>query len=237
MDLCYNSNIKISGARNRAFFLPRCRFALAAVAAVRAARCGCVRPASVGVPFRLRGCFGAYFRRKESYLNKAKTITNEHAAAIMGKLAREERLIFCIAVETGFRISDILHLKADIKQTITIVERKTKKFRSATLSSELYAELLKYSPLYYPERYLFKSRTDVLKPYNRMTYHRKLKRAAEALQIDFSAHSMRKLYALNIFQRTGSLEAVQQAMNHKYISTTATYLGIDINQLIKNALS
>jgi site-specific recombinase XerD len=70
-----------------------------------------------------------------------------------------------------------------------------------------------------------------------MTYHRRLKEAARALQIDFSAHSMRKLYALNIFSRTGSLEAVQQAMNHKYIATTATYLGIDINKLIIQHLS
>jgi integrase len=170
-------------------------------------------------------------------MNKAKQITNEHAVAIMGKLAPIERLIFRIAVETGFRISDILNLKADAKQTLTVVERKTKKFRSAKLSNELYQDLLKHSPLYYPERYLFKSVRDASKPYSRMTYHRRLKEAAKALQIDFSAHSMRKLYALNIFARTSDLNAVKEAMNHKYITTTATYLGIDINQLITQALT
>lgn len=70
-----------------------------------------------------------------------------------------------------------------------------------------------------------------------MTYHRRLKSVADSLKIDFSAHSMRKLYAINIFANTGDLNAVQQAMNHKYITTTATYLGIDINALILSAIS
>jgi integrase len=183
------------------------------------------------------GMTALFLCKGDDKINKAKSITNDHAAAIMGKLAREERLIFRVAVETGFRISDILHLKADIKQTITIVERKTKKFRSATLSAELYAELLKYSPLYYPERYLFKSRRDVLKPDNRMTYHRRLKRACRALKIDFSAHSTRKLYAQSVFERTKDIIAVQDAMNHKYLTTTATYLDLDVNQLITQALT
>ena len=175
--------------------------------------------------------------RKNSMMNKAKLITNETADAIAAKLAPTERLIFRLAIETGFRISDILNLKADVKQTITIVERKTKKFRSVRISDELYQDLLKYSPLYYPDRYLFKSVRSLYKPYSRMTYHRRLKQAAKALQIDFSAHSMRKLYALNIFARTGSIEAVKEAMNHKYITTTATYLGIDINALLLSAIN
>lgn len=168
-------------------------------------------------------------------MNKAKQITQNQADAIANQLGRVERLIFLLAVETGFRISDILTLKANVSQTITVIERKTKKFRAARISDELYAELLKYSPLYYPEKYLFPSRRSVLKHYNRMTYHRQLKRAAEALKIDFSAHSMRKLYATNLFRATNSIFAVQEALKHKYITTTAEYLGIDVNALILNA--
>jgi integrase len=233
--------ILISSIRCRKYlrlFVARCaRFALAPFAAVSARVAALPSASGACRPLVGAGLLRRIFCRKDKHMNKAKLITNEHADAIMAKLSLTERLIFRIAVETGFRISDILHLKADIKQTVAVVERKTKKFRSIKLSDELYQDLLKYSPLYYPERYLFKSLRNVSKPYNRMTYHRRLKQAAKALQIDFSAHSTRKLYALNVFRRTGSIEAVQQAMNHKFVTTTATYIGLDLTALIKQALS
>jgi len=173
-------------------------------------------------------------------LNKASSITNEQADAILRKLAHEERLIFRIAVETGLRITDILQLKASaLSKYIHVVERKTKKLRTVELSDELLNDLVKHRGLWYdkPIQWLFKGRRDVLKPYNRMTYHRRLKQAARALQIDFSAHSMRKLYAQNIFERTGDIFAVQKALNHKYVTVTATYLGIDIQALLLSAIN
>jgi len=174
-------------------------------------------------------------------INKAKPITREQADAIQRLLEPTERLIFRVAVETGMRISDILQLRATaVGRYIHVVERKTKKFRTVELSDELVEALSKHRGLWYdvkPSQWLFKSRRDVLKPYNRMTYHRALKRAAEALKIDFSAHSMRKLYAQNIFDRTGNLFAVQEAMKHKYVTTTAAYLGVDINALILQAVT
>lgn len=148
-----------------------------------------------------------------------------------------ERLIFRVAVETGLRISDILQLRAAaLSKYIHVVERKTKKLRTVELSDTLLNDLVKYRGCWYDVeamQWLFKSRRDVLKPYNRMTYHRKLKQAANALKIDFSSHSMRKLYAKNIYKRTGDIFAVQEAMRHKYVITTCAYLDIDIVQLIK----
>jgi site-specific recombinase XerD len=37
-------------------------------------------------------------------------------------------------------------------------------------------------------------------------------------------HSMRKTFATELFNATGSFEAVQGALNHKYLSTTISYL-------------
>lgn len=172
-------------------------------------------------------------------INRPKTITNEQADAVVRQLDVTERLIFRVAVETGLRISDILQLKAAaLSKYIHVVERKTKKLRTVELSDTLLNDLVKYRGIWYEQsqQWLFKSRRSVLKPYNRMTYHRKLKQASKALKIDFSAHSMRKLYAMNIFERTKDIFAVQEAMKHKYITTTATYLGIDINALLLSAL-
>ena len=172
-------------------------------------------------------------------INKAKLITGEQADAIQRLLEPTERLIFRVAVETGMRISDILQLRREnLGKRLHVVERKTKKFRTVELSDELVEALYKHrGGLYGVSRpgWLFCGRRDVLKPYSRMTYHRALKRAANALKIDFSAHSMRKLYARSIFDRTGNIFAVQEALKHKYVTTTAAYLGIDITALIVQA--
>ena len=169
-------------------------------------------------------------------MKKAKAITKEQADAILVQLEPTERLIFRLAVETGCRISDILELRAAaLSKHIHIVERKTKKLRSVELSDGLLNDLVRHRGVWSTvtdKQWLFSSRRSVLKPYNRMTYHRALKRAAEALKIDFSAHSMRKLYALNIYERTGDIIAVQEAMKHKYVTTTATYLGIDLIKIL-----
>lgn len=55
-------------------------------------------------------------------------------------------------------------------------------------------------------------------------------------EIDCSAHSARKLYAHNIYAKNYDIYEVQKALNHKYISTTATYMGLDLQELIRNAL-
>jgi integrase len=112
-----------------------------------------------------------------------------------------------------------------------IKESKTKKHKIVELSDELY-ERLKY--LWHPNRdyYAFTSRRSLYEPIHRVTYHRHLKIAATATQRACSAHSTRKLYAQNIFQRTKNIFDVQKALQHKYITTTAAYLDIDLVALI-----
>jgi integrase len=167
-------------------------------------------------------------------INRPKTITREQAYAIAHKLGVRERQIFLLGIETGIRISDLLRLSmSDVRRNpIRIYESKSKRVRSIQISDELHGELCRWNTRDSPS-FAFYSLRDTKKPYVRMTYHRKLKEAAKVLRIDFSAHSMRKLYARNIFDKTKDIFAVQEAMNHKYITTTATYLDIDLVELIK----
>lgn len=51
-----------------------------------------------------------------------------------------------------------------------------------------------------------------------------------------SAHSFRKLYARSVYAKTHDIHAVQKALNHKYVETTARYLDIDLTALIAAAL-
>jgi integrase len=158
-------------------------------------------------------------------------------------LELKDQLIFLLAIETGLRISDLVKLRiSDLdRNPLEIRETKSKKLRYCPIGDELQERLKRYAPyrFYFPfgngSDFVFKGIRSNLKPYNRMTYHRRLKRAATALKIDFSAHSTRKLYARTVYAKNGDIFAVQQALNHKYITTTATYLDIDLVGLIKAA--
>jgi len=129
---------------------------------------------------------------------------------------------------------------------MTVQETKTGKFRIVELSDELFRELEPKKYDHYgswnqikiladSEKWLFRSLRSANKPLHRSTYHRKLKRAATALKIDVSAHSARKLYAVELFRATKSIFDVQKALNHKYVNTTAKYLDIDLEATLNQA--
>jgi site-specific recombinase XerC len=69
------------------------------------------------------------------------------------------------------------------------------------------------------------------KPLCRSTYHRRLKRAANVLNIHVSAHSARKFYAQQLFKATGDIFEVQKDFQHKFIADTCRYLDIDYEKL------
>jgi integrase len=172
-------------------------------------------------------------------MNRPKTITQSQAHAIARFLNVIERQIFLLCIETGLRISDVLRLrKATIRNNpMQVYETKSKRIRSVTVSDELHAELLRWHNHGSDDTFVFYSLRDMCKPYNRMTFHRKLKEAAKYAKVEASAHSTRKLYAQTVYKRTGDIRAVQEAMHHKYLSTTATYLDIDIDALILEVLN
>jgi len=169
---------------------------------------------------------------------KPKTITMRDAEKIREHLNHQDRVIFDMSIETGCRISDILSLrKSEIDKTMHIKEAKTGKHKTVTLSDALLARIPRGSTLgVYKPSYAFPSTYKHGKHIHRSSYHRRLKKVCKALKIDFSAHSTRKLYALNIFERTNDIFKVQEAMNHKYVTTTAAYLDIDLMALISSAL-
>jgi integrase len=176
-------------------------------------------------------------------VNRPKSITNEQAAAIASKLELKDRLIFQLAIETGIRISDLVRLRvSDVhRNPLEVYESKSKRVRLIDITERLQNALKEYAPyrMSFPHgnssNFVFKGIRSHLKPYSRMTYHRRLKKASQALKIEFSAHSARKLYARNVFERTGDIFAVQQALHHRYVQTTCTYLDIDLTELIKAA--
>jgi len=170
-------------------------------------------------------------------MNKAKIISNWEAERILRFLPKADGLIFRLSIETGLRISDILDLRAWYLGKIMYVrEKKTGKIRIVELSDALIGELqpLKDEALRNEDKqiYAFPSSRTPDKHLHRSTYHRHLKRAAKHALCECSAHSGRKLYAKNVFNETKSIAEVQKSLNHKYITTTATYLGVDLVELL-----
>lgn len=151
------------------------------------------------------------------------------------RLNEQDKLIFDICFETGFRISDVLKIKKrDIGETIKLRESKTKKYKEVKISENLYNRLKPYSGN--SDIFIFKSPRSPDKHLHRTTYHRHIKNACRGSSVDCSAHSTRKLYAWNIFKETRNIFDVQRALNHKYITTTAAYLDIDLVSLIQVTL-
>ena len=161
-------------------------------------------------------------------MNRPPTVTNEQAHRIAARLDFVESLMFRLGIATGLRISDLVRLSMrTIRQNpLNVYESKSRRTRTIKISEELHAEILRrYSTD--SDAYAFYSLRDVSKPYDRTTYHRKLKRALTGLQMNVSAHSTRKLYAQNIFAETNDLETVQKSLNHLKATTTKTYLDIE----------
>jgi integrase len=131
-------------------------------------------------------------------------------------------------------VSDVLNIKKNqIAKEMSIRERKTKKYKSVEISDALFLRLKQQMGFTINSyMYVFSSPHSSCKPLHRSTYHRHIKKAAKGICGAASAHSARKLYAQNKFIETGSVVDVQKALQHKYITTTAAYLDIDINKLI-----
>lgn len=136
------------------------------------------------------------------------------------------RLAWDTAVLTGLRVSDVLQLRPEtLRKDMTVLERKTGKWRDIHLTDDLIRRL-KQSSAVRSSPYCFPSATDFDRPMSRDTIGDMLHRVNIALapQYTLSMHSARKIYAINLYRRTGDYNAVQRDLGHKHLSTTLLYI-------------
>jgi integrase len=138
------------------------------------------------------------------------------------------RILWLLGTHTGLRVSDILGLRVkDFKKQFDVVEAKTKKTQRIQIPDDLLlaVRLYVHRERLRPTDFIIPGRTPE-KSLHRSQAWRVLHRISHEVGLDgVATHSMRKTYASDLFARTGDLHAVQKALNHKYPSTTATYLG------------
>ena len=143
---------------------------------------------------------------------------------ILAALMPENRLAILVSLTTGLRIDDVLHIKsADLlKDRFTVKEMKTGKTRRVRLDKKLRDEILRYSG----KIYAFENRLDYKRPRTRQAVYKDIKRACECFRVknlNVTPHSARKIYSVEEYKRTCSVEHVQRLLNHSSEAVTLLY--------------
>jgi integrase len=159
-------------------------------------------------------------------MGRADWVPSELMAHILAALMPENSLALRVSLRTGLRIDDVLSLRrSDIQkgQRFTVKEHKTGKAKRVYLPEDLHDELMQICGRWY----VFEHRTDAKKHRTRQAVNKDLARAAEAFRVpaavQVSPHSARKIYAVEMFDRYGKPEKVQQLLNHSRESVTLLY--------------
>lgn len=157
-------------------------------------------------------------------------INTDTISHILWALQPANRLVCEVALETGWRVDDILELKtSDVvasknkkRHALSITEKKTGKRSTRYLSASLIDDLLEQSG----SIYVFQGRDDYRKHRTRQAVFIDLKRTAKRFKIPgvISPHSLRKNYAVYLKQQGKTFEEIQKAFNHENLITTIIYV-------------
>lgn len=188
---------------------------------------------------------------------KNRYIPPVHFDRILRASPKEDRALWILASETGFRIDDLLSIRQwevpsekrlsspfsdENRPTLTLIEAKTDKKRSVLLSDralEAISEIWRNCPKKHPFKFLFPSRltsgepdtsktnTKKKKKLHRSTAHRHFAKAVKKAGLTgrgYTVHSLRKIYARNLYEKTRSVLAVQRDLGHAVTATTLLYV-------------
>ena len=141
---------------------------------------------------------------------------------ILAALTPQNRLACEISLSTGLRIGDVLRLKTgSLAKRMTVQEEKTGKNRRITLTEDQLSRLFRWAG----KLYAFPHRTDGRKHRTRQAVYKDLRRVRDLmrLKVNLSPHSMRKIFAVGEYHRTGDLKRVQKLLNHSSEAVTMIY--------------
>lgn len=147
---------------------------------------------------------------------------------ILACLTEGNRLACEISLATGLRIGDVLALPTGkFARRMTIKEHKTGKRRQVTIPAALYEQARAQAGRYY----VFEGRLRADRPRTRQAVYSDLVRAAKAyrVRLNLVPHSLRKVYAVEAYRRSGGdLAKVQRLLNHDDEAVTMLYALADM---------
>lgn len=148
---------------------------------------------------------------------------------VLDCLTPANRTVAKVMLYTGLRLGDVLALRTEqIKPRTWVTEAKTGKRRMIGLPAQLREEIMEGAG----SVYAFPSRYGEDRPEqhrNRTTVWKDIKRAARAYRMpqNIGAHSLRKVYAVDLMAKYGDIERVRKALNHDRYATTVIYAMAD----------
>ena len=144
---------------------------------------------------------------------------------VLALLTRQNALILETVLHTGLRISDVLDLRTEqLAPSMWVLEKKTGKKHRCGLPKDLLAAIRAQAG----EVWAFPGRNPA-KPRTRQAVWADVKRAAKAFRLpqNIGTHSFRKVYAVRLREKYGSIEKVQRALAHSSLAVTAIYAMAD----------
>lgn len=154
-------------------------------------------------------------------------------------------VIFCLAINYGRRITDILEMRVSdvrddnglIRSHFAVTENKTGKSIQIAVNEETKQMLLKYCRNKADEEWLFPSKKkssayqpDCFNqtPIDRVQCWRAIKKAAEKCGIpEIGTHSLRKTFGYWLYKSTGDIALVQKIFGHHTQLDTLRYIGME----------
>ena len=147
-----------------------------------------------------------------------------------GKKAFRDFAIVSLFLNTGIRVSELVHLSVDdvnlAEKKITVFAKgghKGVRFLNARIRREIEVYLKQRRKMPVATRALFVSNQ------GRRLSVRQVQRsfgewlAVAGIEKNISVHGLRHTFATSLLERTGNLALVQQSLGHRHISTTTIY--------------
>jgi len=159
---------------------------------------------------------------------KSEYIDGRVWGGILGSMTGGNALAIAVSLETGMRIGDVLRLKVSHlwDRSIKYTAAKTGKRAEVQCSERLIAALRANAV----DGVCFPSRKGSKTPYrSRQAVWKNVRTAADRAGVKphVSPHSARKTYAVDLCHKQG-FKAVQEALQHRYGSTTEIYAFADL---------
>lgn len=179
--------------------------------------------------------WGEWRDLKMKFVNPIKEKSKiEEIRNYLKKRNKRDWFLFCLGIQTGFRISDLRVLKVcDVrnKTHIEIREGKTGKLRVAYLHKSIRAIIRDYIKDMSEQDYLFKSRQGN-KPLGRNQCGNILSQAGKAVGLErISNHTLRKTFGYHHYRQFKDIAVLMDIFNHSSQRVTKRYLGIEQEEI------